>query len=112
MGVPGTLKAHVLYGEDGDDYFVCGCGKRVPEEVMEDGAELDWHHKHVAKALRKLIDAEVSTAKAAAWVEGHLTRQRLGPDECHCSAWSENECACGKYGSNVITVNPYVEVSA
>lgn len=44
---------------------------------------------------------------AQAWDEGHRTYRQRGPDGCQCAAYSEGECGCGLYGTNIITPNPY-----
>lgn len=64
-------------------------------------SDFDWPDLSTpgAETIREML--------ADAWDEGHRTRRRLGPDGCECSAWSENECGCGLYGSNIITPNPY-----
>lgn len=56
------------------------------------------------------VTAKIAEAKAEAWSEGHLIRQRFGPDDCPCSAWNEDECGCGLYNSGEIVSlddNPY-----
>lgn len=59
-------------------------------------------------AFRAIVAAE----RAAAWDEGHRTYQQFGPDGCECAAYNENECGCGLYGTNVVTPNPYREVTS
>ena len=47
---------------------------------------------------------------AAAWEEGHREPWKRGPDECECSAWNSDECACGFYGTGQLVsldANPY-----
>lgn len=54
------------------------------------------------------FDRFLNREKADAWMEGHKTRQVRGPDSCHCYAWSEGECGCGRYGTGpLLTKNPY-----
>lgn len=74
----------------------CECGEMPP---MVDG------HKHIVEAM--LASPAFRAILADAWDEGHRTHPKLGPDDCLCGAWSDSECGCGIYGSNVITPNPY-----
>lgn len=64
-------------------------------------ANLDDHD------ARDQLAAVLERRMASAWDEGHRTYRKLGPDGCMCGAWSDSECGCGLYGSNVITPNPY-----
>ena len=64
-GLVDVFAAHVLYGEDGDDQFACGCGAPVPIEVMDDGAELAWHHAHLAAVIHEAIVCMAASKVAA-----------------------------------------------
>ena len=64
------------------------------------------------RLVAEAIAPTITEMLAEAWWAGHMTYRRLGPDNCHCSAWNESECGCGEYGSNVITPNPYREAKA
>lgn len=72
----------------------------------------DAVHRLIAERLlaSDWLAARESAARAEAWDEGHRHRQRRGPDECQCAAWSEGECACGRYGTGALVSladNPY-----
>ena len=63
-----------------------------------------------ARDLARAYDRWLGEIRADAWDEGHKTRWRRGPDDCHCAAWSSSECACGKYGiGELLSIhdNPY-----
>lgn len=48
----------------------------------------DEYDTHLSVAL--LASPALRELLAQAWDEGHRKRQRLGADDCHCSAYSES----------------------
>jgi len=73
----------------------------------------DWWDEDETASVESCFPI-VARLLIAAWDEGHRKRQRRGPDDCQCAAWSEGECACGRYGSGPLVSladNPYRETT-
>jgi len=84
---------------------------RLYEDFIAWNHASDYYHADTVLALFAQ-QPTVGEVKAEAWDEGHRHAWRRGPDECMCSAWSSNECACGRYGSGELLSladNPYRE---
>jgi hypothetical protein len=87
----------------------------VQSELARQGQEGDWHAPWVGNETETTVQvdgdidipaliavitsAQLATAKADAWDEGHETPWKRGPDDCECGAWGHNECLCGRYGT-------------
>ena len=80
-------------------HLIDGSGQSLQLPERDYGVEFDsW------------FAAQLATAKADAWDEGHKACRSRGRSKCNCGAWNAGECACGLYGTGELVSlkdNPY-----